>query len=442
MLAVRDLWVTPSGAPDAVVRGVSFDLASGEWLAVTGANGCGKTTLALAAAGLLTPSRGTIQWMGRPASERGVRSGVPPVLAVLQDPSTQLLQPTVAEELRFTATNLGIPADEVERNLAQVGDRLGMAGIEALDPQTLSAGWQQIVLIAAALVARPGLLVADEPGAHLDPGARGRLLDLIAEQTGRGLAVLWVTQNPDEVSRATRAIRLGEVPETEDVKRVPIRQGAPVVRIRIRACRSETGPRIRICEDLELGLPGPGLLALEGPNGSGKSVLLGAISGVESCDQVELHFENPTGPPPLLVGQYPELMIFQERVEDEIAFAAVSRGLARARVLEHAARLLQVLELDPAILGRQTWDLSTGEKRLVELVAALVAPAGILALDEPTGGLDSRKRQVLAGLVRDRARESAVLVASQDTEWVEGLGGIRGTLGAPAAPPSIGKKRD
>ena len=74
-----------------------------------------------------------------------------------------------------------------------------------------------------------------------------------------------------------------------------------------------------------------------------------------------------------------------------------------------------------SLYARRAWDLSGGEKRIVAVVSALIAPASLLALDEPTAGLDRARRAALAGLVRRRAESGPVLIASQDTGWVERL---------------------
>ena len=94
------------------------------------------------------------------------------MLAVLQDPTSQLLQPTVREELLFTAVNLGHDSADLLRDARRWAERFGLSASLEQDPHTLSAGNQQLVLLLAALIARPGLLIADEAGAHLDPEVR------------------------------------------------------------------------------------------------------------------------------------------------------------------------------------------------------------------------------------------------------------------------------
>ena len=104
---------------------------------------------------------------------------------------------------------------------------------------------------------------------------------------------------------------------------------------------------------------------------------------------------------------------------DELVYAAVSRGMDRSEALERAATGFESLGLAPSVLfERRCWGLSGGEKRLVQVIGALIAPAGLLCLDEPTAGLDSLKRAALGGLVSRRGEAGPVLVASQDAGWI------------------------
>ena len=109
-------------------------------------------------------------------------------------------------------------------------------------------------------------------------------------------------------------------------------------------------------------------------------------------------------------------------MDEEIVFAAVSRGLSRQDALTRAAdALLKVGITEPGFLERRCWWLSGGERRIVEAVAALIAPASLLALDEPTAGLDPAARIGMAALVRERSERGPVLVASQDLAFVGAL---------------------
>jgi energy-coupling factor transport system ATP-binding protein len=167
------------------------------------------------------------------------------------------------------------------------------------------------------------------------------------------------------------------------------------------------------------------------------------VAGLEPLAQVAVEWQAPPTLPPIMALQYPELQVFEDLVADELAFAATARGLERSQALAEAANYLRELGLDDiAMLSRRTWTLSTGEKRLIEVVG-LIAPAGLVILDEPTAGLDAARRAALAGLVRGRAEAGPVMIASQDIRWLETVGGRQLTLGvASQAGPNPDRKRD
>ena len=453
LLSARDLWVAPpaggaqgQGAPAAVVRGFSLELGAGEWLALSGANGCGKTSLLLALAGLWPVRSGALLLDGRPFGHTAPGERRSRLAVILQDPSSQLLQPTVREELAFSALNLGHAQDEVGREVARWSDRLGLDGDLERDPQQLSAGRQQLVLLAAALVSRPELLLADEPAAHFDGATRRLALELVREEVDRGLSVVWVTQDAGEVASADRSLSLGGC-ETAGSARVAGAAGepaGPLITLRVSPWDGSEGPAVRTPVALEIPVAKTGVTAIEGPNAIGKSVLLAAAAGILRLEQVQVVSQADPGSSPILSSQYPELEIFEEKAGDEVVYAAVSRGVPRTLALGQAAVLLERLGLGTGgLLERHTWGLSGGEKRLLSLVAALIAPASLHLLDEPTAGLDPGRRLALAGIVEELSRRTAVLLASQDGAWLDGFSARRLRLGdSPLlAEASSGKKR-
>jgi energy-coupling factor transporter ATP-binding protein EcfA2 len=248
----------------------------------------------------------------------------------------------------------------------------------------------------------------------------------------QGLSVVWATQSDEELAAADRVVVLdGPTGPAPGGGPAPAAlAGDPVVRARVVAAAPADGPRVRVARDMEIEVR-PGVTALAGPNGSGKSVLLGALAGLVCSSQIEVRWMEPHAAPPSLALQYPELQIFEEVVADEVVFAAVSRGIGRRQATERAAAALQELGYNPGrILERRTWTLSTGEKRLVEVVGALIAPSSLVLLDEPTAGLDSKRREALGALVSRRAGENPVVVATQDREWIRSVAGDEARLGA------------
>ncbi len=442
LLSARGLWMPPpaeedaGGAPGAgrspaVIRDLSLEVDRGEWVAVTGANGCGKTSLLLGLAGLWPARSGEVRLEGQPFGPRAPRSRRARVAVILQDPSCQLVQATVREELAFSALNLGRPRDEVRRGVRDWSEKLDLAADLPRDPQHLSAGRQQLVLLAAALLTRPALLLADEPAAHLDPPTRRRVLKLVRDEVALGLAVVWVTQDPEERAAADRIVDLaGDAPDGPSAAREEPPLADPLLILHVSPWDGNDGPRVIAAAPLSIPVAGRGITGIGGPNGVGKSVLLGAAVGLLRIDQVRVEPRSEGGRAPLLVAQYPDLEIFEERVRDEVTYAATSRGLARPEACEGAVRLFERLGLGgEEVLERRVWSLSGGEKRLLSLAGALLAPSGLLALDEPTAGLDRGRRAALARLVAEAAADRAVLVATQDREWISGLGARRFELG-------------
>jgi energy-coupling factor transport system ATP-binding protein len=458
LLSARHLDVAPPGATGAVLRGIDLELDRGEWLALSGPNGGGKTTLALTLAGLWPARGGTLQLAGRPFGPGGDPRQRASVAVVLQDPASQLLEQRVADEIALTARNLDVPDDELNRRVAAVAERLGLASELGCPTATRSAGRQQLVVMAAALAANPALLIADEPTAHLDPQARANLLSLIRERVRDGMAVVWVTQDPSELNAADRAREIDRDGPRSGAENTSQGAGEPtdeakgaassciaVVRLRS-GPPAEAGPRVTVATDVEFRLEARHLVALVGPNASGKSLALRAVAGLERSTQIDVALTSfATGAPPLLASQYPEHEMFEETVDRELIFTATSRGLPPDEARAKAAHLLRQLGMEPSLLlPRRTWSLSGGERRLVQLVGALIAPAGVLCLDEPTAGLDAMRREAIGRQISLRSKDIPILIASQDVDWVGRWAGEVVELGPGPwmKTPSLSKKTD
>jgi branched-chain amino acid transport system ATP-binding protein len=180
--------------------GVSLSVAEGEIVALVGSNCAGKSTLMKAIMGVVRPSRGTVTFagavLGGLAVEEVVRRGV----VLVPEGRGILGSLTVAENLRLGAyqrrdARIGADLDQVVARFPVLGQRLGQkAG-------SLSGGEQQMLAIGRALMARPRLLLLDEPSLGLAPVVIASIFDIIASLARDGVTVLLVEQNAAEALR-------------------------------------------------------------------------------------------------------------------------------------------------------------------------------------------------------------------------------------------------
>ena len=193
MLSVRDLRVR-YGKVEAL-KGVDLDVAQGEIVAVVGANGAGKSTLVRTISGLLRPASGTITFEGR--SIGGAPAHAIVRLGVVQVPEGRmaLAKLSVLENL-LAAAQVRPDRSAVKDDIEKAMNRFPILRERARQlAGTLSGGQQQMLVIARALLARPRLLLLDEPSLGLAPVIADQVFALIEEIRGEGVTILLIEQN-------------------------------------------------------------------------------------------------------------------------------------------------------------------------------------------------------------------------------------------------------
>ena len=182
---------------------VSLTVRAGECLALFGPNGAGKTTLLRCLAGLLRPTAGAVELLGRPLRSDPAARGA---IGLLSHHSMLHEQLTVRENLAFAAALHGLTGDAASTAIDGVLARLDLHGRADMPVRALSRGWQQRTSIARAIVHAPSLLLLDEPYTGLDVAGARALTSLLRLLRDAGAALVLVTHDVTEgLDLATRA---------------------------------------------------------------------------------------------------------------------------------------------------------------------------------------------------------------------------------------------
>ena len=469
-LTIEALTYSYPNASRPALSGVSLELAPGELALLAGRSACGKSTLLHAACGLVPhfhggEIEGRVEVAGIDALATGPGDLAAAVGYVAQDPETQVVSTTVAAEIELPLEMRGDPPSSRARAVEEVALALAIPHLLGRAVDTLSGGELQRVALAAALVTRPQLVLLDEPTSQLDPVAGDELIWLLRRLNEEwGVTILLAEHRLERcLAAADRVIAMASgsvafdgqprdfltwAQETDQALETPAARlfslagieplpvgvrdarrtlasaepAAPPKRLREGGARVPSDEAVS-CRDLwvelaadeqardvlqgvELTVARGERVALMGRNGAGKSTLLKAMAGL--IDPLRGKLELPTGI--ALLTQNPSDFLVRERVGDELPGEP---GLAALR----RVGLEQAVDADPR-------DLSGGERQRLALAIVLAGHGagaelpGLIALDEPTRGMDRARKGDLVELIGDLAAGGAgVLVATHDVEF-------------------------
>ena len=473
-LAIESLTYSYAGSTEPVLSDVSLRVDPGEFVVLAGRSGAGKTSLLRAACGLIPHFHGgeidgQAEVAGRDTRQFGPGELADVVGYVAQDPETQIISTTVAAELDLPLRFRGDHPAGRARAVEEVALALNIPHLLPRTVTTLSGGEMQRVALAVALVTRPPLVLLDEPTSQLDPVAGDELIWLLRRLNEEwGVAVVLAEHRIERcLAAADRVIamdggRIGfdgsprafleyaihsdpalATPSARmfscagiDPLPVGVRDARATLRLRGVEPGSGTEPQSEPTETKAKGRsaalrskglwveldPGEGpvdvlrgidleiepgeRVALMGRNGAGKSTFLRTAAGL--IQPVKGRVEVPSGIG--LLTQNPGDYLVRERIADELS------GPAGEAALE-AVGLFLAPTRDPR-------DLSGGERQRLALAIALAGRMvgadlpGLIALDEPTRGMDRGLKDSLARLVTDLSgRGAAVLISTHDVEF-------------------------
>ncbi|MHA7239701.1 ABC transporter ATP-binding protein [Arthrobacter sp. TMS1-12-1] len=461
-----------------VLAGIALTVRAGDHVVVAGPSGSGKTTLARLLAGLTGADAGstfagtitldgeTVRFRGEPEDPRIDPAGWSARVAyVAQGAWGQLsmMSSTVAEEIAFGPANRGVPARELRQAVDDVAAALKLTPLLARDPRRLSGGQLQRVIIAAAVIQRPAILVLDEPFQGLDDDAAQDVSAALEalRRTGTGVVVT-APLLPREAPEGARVLALADGRRVFDGSLVearaaglrrfgigtagdPLRSAGHAVPRPV----DPSGPELVAVRGLVLHYPRePGttapaglagidlsvrageVVAVRGPNGSGKSTLLQHLNGLHRAERGSVTSggvpvgRQPTGALATTVGylfQDTDQQLFERTVLREVSYGPRAAGLRKDDAARRAAAALDAVGLG-ALAGAHPYELGFVQRRMVALASLMATGPAVWALDEPTAGLDEPARASFAALVSRHTREGGcVLMATHDAAFADAV---------------------
>ncbi|WP_298960881.1 ABC transporter ATP-binding protein [uncultured Methylobacterium sp.] len=487
LLSVQDLSVAfrQGGRETRAVDRVSFEIASGETVALVGESGSGKSVTALSVLRLLDGAAhhpgGRVLFKGRDllalrdAEIRAVRGD--DITMVFQEPMTSLnplhrVGDQVGEVLRL---HRGASAAEAR---ARTLDLLRLVGLRNAEsrlgayPHELSGGQRQRVMIAMALACEPDLLIADEPTTALDVTVQAQILDLLADLKGRlGMAMLFITHDLGVVRRVADRVCVmlqGRIVETGPVAEVfsnpqhdytrrllaaepkgranPVPESAETLveagpmkvwfPLRTGLFRRTTG-HVKAVDGVSVRVRAGETVGVVGESGSGKTTLGLALLRLLASEGPVVYLGrriDGLGSGAMRPLRREMQVVFQD------PYGSLSPRLSVAEIVEegllvqgHAgsaaerravvARALADVGLDPAAMDRYPHEFSGGQRQRIAIARAMALDPRFVVLDEPTSALDMSVQAQIVALLRDlQARRGlGYLFISHDLKVVRAL---------------------
>ncbi len=188
------------------LRGVSVTIAEGEFVAIIGQNGSGKTTFVKHLNGLLRATSGTVRINGQDIGKRRVSEMARLVGYCFQNPDHQIFCDSVYKEVAFGPQNLHLSQAEIDRRVEEALHAVGMVPFKDRMPRELSKGLRQRLAVAAVLSMHPGILIIDEPTTGQDYRDGIEMLNLVQRLNEAGHTVLFITHDMPMVARYARRV--------------------------------------------------------------------------------------------------------------------------------------------------------------------------------------------------------------------------------------------
>lgn len=213
---------------------INIDIEQGEFVAIMGPSGCGKSTLLNIIGMLDSPSSGEYYFLGEEiahASERQLANIRKRNIGFIFQSFNLIEELTVFENVELALLYNDVPAKERKERVTQVLDKVGIAHRAKHMPSQLSGGQQQRVAVARALVARPAMILADEPTGNLDSAHGEEVMQMLKNLNEEGSTIIMVTHSPSHADYARRTINLFDGQVVTEMYRAAEVKPEPTIKI-------------------------------------------------------------------------------------------------------------------------------------------------------------------------------------------------------------------
>lgn len=458
LVVLRNICFSYDDGKTWTLERLSLTIRPGERVAIVGANGCGKSTLAKIIAGLAAPDSGYVKLCGEKVFENttayadAYKSARKFIGALFQSPEDQIVTTVTEDDVAFGLENLNVEQHKMRKLIDNALEAVHMEQHRLSNPSLMSGGQMQRVALAGSIAMQSKLLVLDEPTSMLDSKALEDVDELFGNLHKNGTSIVQITHRFDECKRADRILLLEDgvlreisLEELESYfdnfksdfsKQDFSKQDFSKSDFSKKANSEDANTAISISHltvsyddklpdaisNYSLEVKKGEIVAIMGENGCGKSTLAKALcgllkvkSGSISVEKIPVSAKTSKKNRQKLretigyVMQLPEQQLFAETVREDVAYGPKNFGLNGNALKERVDETLKMLNLEH-LAEKSPFLLSGGQQRLVAIAGVLACKPRVIVLDEPTAGLDFEASLRILEILRTLNNQGVTIV--------------------------------